>query len=591
MSYLNIDAGKVAGQLLSSFTQGAIHEGINQASNLGKRSAGAFFSSASQSLSQMSNFGSSQSQHDDYSQAEKTARLVNGTQTGISTGSVVGSMMRPGYGGELSFVHNNVNAPIKHKTGEHPGPSSPKDPFQCELQLYRGLSLNMDFAFRLYLPSSDYGTQYPVTRTYVNHMFRHYNYATYSATSTYGPGTLAWQDTLGPDNALVRQAIPAGPVIAAQAAVFTAAGLNNTLNSPVRTPVSGQFMYPRMTQQLVENMGWAAHPDKTYSMLPGTGSVIASTNKLVYANAASGSSASQPVSLPAQQPVVPGTLGNSPYYYRCQQSKGKITYNFGNDSSVPAVVDIVITKIKKGQTWDVATAPDLFTDVVKSGYSRKSTAISSLAGLAGASPQSNQCLVDSKVPFIPSYVFKYAENQDGTSSTSFFANQPFRFVSRDQFIISAGATRSWSFDLPALDYDPRRMGVTNSSLNGLPHYGNENSYIVSIAISTPNVPLIERGQVTGVVNDNYSVVDRRSADVAVSCTGSYHEYVHPVYLSSDTVVTPQIFGSLDQPHYTTAPTLPGTLQFANLANSSQATRSSAETSAILAVGAVSSLGL
>jgi len=540
-----------------------------------------------------SNFASSRSQESAAKRSRTEANIANGMRASSQkVGHVVEAMMKPGYGAELGVVTNVVNAPIKHRTGENPGPAGPRDPFKASLQLYRGLSIPMDFAFRMYLPGADFNTQYPVTRTYVNQFFRHYNSTAYNSTSgVYGPANINWHSTLGPDAALVRVVPGSGGVATpAQATAASTAGLATTFKTPFRVPGNGQYMYTRLPQQMVENLGWAAHPDKVIAMYPGSVNSLVQTNKLVYDNAGTGYDTAYQ-SCPAQQPNL--TQG-SPYYYRCQQGKGNITYNFGNDSSVPCVVDIVITKLKQNETWDLNETPNLFEDVIKNGYIRKNSNLNILTtatGLGGSTPQETDCLYNSKVPFIPGYVWKYAANQDGVGAATQFANQPFRSVSRDQFIISAGATRAWSFDLPALDYDPRRMSITEASSATTPHFCNEFTYIVSIAISTPNVPLIERGAPGNVLGDAYTVVDRRGADVAVSVTGVYSEHAYPVYLSSNTITKPLLFGALDQPHYTTTPTTAGTLTFANVANSTQSTRSAAETSALLSVGAVSSNGV
>jgi len=537
--------------------------------------------------------------------ANKRAREVNGQNSSISPndGVCVPAMFNAGRGAELGLINKLIDAPLKFKTGENPGPSRPHDPLASSLQLYKPLRFNQAFAWKAHVPLQSFASGNLVNRGYVHNVFRHYNYGTWGSSSgvysDYAPGTIGWNKTLGPDKAQTRK--PPQATTLAEAALV-ARGFNTTLESPYRNPSWGEVMYSRMTQQFLENMSWAAHPFKYVQPQEGSDGALDTTSPVVYKNA--GTAYEQyPRSMPAQQPLSPTTEQSSPYYYRTQMGRGKVAYDFSNDGSGPVVIDVVINKVKQGKTWDSAVVNGLtgnssmLDDVYKNGYKRMAEAnrnLGGINGLSGQEPLPEDCLYNSRIEFMPKAALKYAANITTGQGTGQI-DQPFKQIARDQFIISAGATRHWSFELPALDYDARRYSNSNSGAASVDRViisdiCTDFTYIVSIAFSSVSLPLTENPVVPvgpGLIPGTYgAVIDRRPADCNISVTGAYQETCHPVYLSKDTLSTVYINGALDVPLYTTPPT---TMRAVEIANLSQVTRDATSSSAYVNVGALNTL--
>lgn len=521
--------------------------------------------------------------------AQRLSNTVNGkevTAVGTSEGCAVPAMFIPGKGKELAVSNKVLNHPIYFRTGDSSGPPGPHDPFKSMLQLYKGVKLDMTFAWKNPLVAPVTSLSYVVTRTYSHQVFRHYNYKAiqHAAPGVYAANTANWNLTLGPDSSRTRLDVASGgSATAADAAACLAAGFNSSILSPYRTVPAGTVQYARITQQFCENMGWNCHPDKVINFTnDGQLGTLRAVSKTVYANSATTSQDTFPKSLPAQQPNTAGAT-QSPYYYKSQMGKGKLAYAFSNDGSAPAVVDIVIHKIKKGQNWDSVNNPTLLDDVYKNGFSRMVSNNTGFVDLGGQQPVSTDVLNNAKVQFLPAACLRYAQNQASGSPLDQDATMPFKQLARDQFIISAGATRAWSIVLPSLDYDPRRYGISDIASNA-PFVCTDHTYIVSIAYSTVPMPLVE----TSAASANQTVIDRRSSDVNVSATGSYTEYCYPVYLADDVLTHSNINGQLDAPYFTSAGT--STIQSSILATIDQSIRTSGESSAVINVGALSTVG-
>lgn len=549
-------------------------------------------------------------QQENSAQANKKARTVNGQASAVSLSDGVAcpAMFNPGRGAELGLVNKLIDTPLRFKTGEHPGPSGPVDAFNSQLQLYRGCKMSQAFAWKGVVPVIAATSDALANRGYVHNVFRHYNYAAYGSGNTtyefYSPSNNQWNNSLGPDSAVVRTA----PIVTGtQATDLSNAGLNATLRSPYRSPTTGAIMYSRMTRQFMENSSWALHPFKfVQPEAGGTGTVLTVTNPVVYSNSGT-AHYRYPTSYPAQQPYTTGTVidgktHGSPYYYKTQFGRGKIAYDFSNDGTSPVVIDVVINKVKQGMNWKsspLASASNgnaaLLDSVYKNGYIRMAQSNRNLVdanGMNGQVPVDTDCLTNSRVEFMPKAALKYSRNftTDTLSSTETFA-QPFKQVARDQFIISAGATRAWSFELPALDYDPRRFGNLCTAVDGsttaivLEDICDEYTYIVSIAYSAVSTPLFEVP--TGLTAKS-AIIDRRPGDCNISVTGQYEEYIHPVYLAKDTLTSAYINGALDVPYYGTAPGA-GVLANLEIANLNQVTRGNTPGSALISVGAINTL--
>lgn len=539
-------------------------------------------------------------------QATKKAKMANGQASSISLsdGVTCPAMFNPGRGAELGLVNKLIDTPLSFKTGEPAGPARPQDPIASSNQLYKGVRLAQSFAFKGVVPVQGTGTGLLVNRGYVHNVFRHYNYCAFGtgagAYQFYGFDSAQWNNTLGPDNALVRTAPRVTPT---QASDLTTAGLNATLQSPYRNPVSGAIMYSRLTQQFVENVGWACHPYKyvqpSMNTTTGTGSTLLYTNPVVYANSGK-EHWRYPKSLPAQQPAYPDQPASSPYYYRSQQGKGKVAYDFSNDGTCPIVVDVVINKIKQGQTWNPAPLATLLGNAAmldnayKNGYGRMVTAnqgFTDASGLAGQPILTTDCLTNARTEFMPKAALKYAQNNPMSQATTELYEQPFKQVARDQFIISAGATRGWHFELPALDYDARRYGNRSAATDGsltdivIEDICCDFTYIVSIAYSAVSTPVFET---PAGLSAKSAIIDRRPGDCNLSVTGQYEEYVYPVYLGKETLTTAYINSALDVPHYGTVPAA-GIVGNNEIANLNQVTRGSTPGSAVISVGAINTL--
>jgi len=545
-------------------------------------------------------------QQNNNSQATKKAKAANGqsSSTALSDGVTCPAMFNPGRGAELGLVNKLIDTPLAFKTGEPAGPLRPQDPLSSVKQLYRGVRLAQAFAFKGVVPVQATSEANLSNRGYVHNVFRHYNYATFgTGTGTYqlyGTDKAAWNNTLGPDSALVRTA---PRVTGTQATDLTNAGLNATLTSPYRSPGNGAIMYSRLTQQFVENVGWACHPYKyvqaSMQGTTGTGSTLSTAAPVVYNNSGK-EHWRYPKSLPAQQPTYPDGTASSPYYYRSQQGKGKVSYDFSNDGTCPVVIDVVINKVKQGTTWNpqgqgsVLGAPLLLDNAYKNGYGRIVTANQGFVdanGLSGQAISNADCLTNSRTQFMPKAALKYANNASTSQASTELHDMPFKQIARDQFIISAGASRSWRFELPALDYDPRRYGNRTTDTDGnattclVEDIVCDFTYIVSIAYSAVSTPVLE---VPTGTTAKTAIIDRRSGDCNVSVTGQYEEYVYPVYLGKETLTTAYINSALDVPVYTTAPAA-GIVSHNEIANLNQVTRGSTPGSALISVGAINSL--
>ena len=404
------------------------------------------------------------------------------------------------------------------------------EPVLCKMQfVYKGI-LNVAYAI------NDTGA----TR-YCTHQF--YRHSAAVNNSLHADTTLLWNETLGPDVSLIRQIPPAG------SAYSVPSGYNTSLVSCVRYPQNQAKQAVRLTRVLTENIGWNANPIKFVGTGAGTvGSVntLQLANQAVYANAplqqVDGITAIQ--SLPALQPKdmnnATAPANSTACYYRCQTGVGSVSYQFANDGNAPVVVDIVVTKMKKGQKF--ATTDNYVTALKNSfgqGYLNMCLGNRGVVDMQGLYPQIDDVFLNSKVEFMPQKALSF---YDQNAVASGQAPRGITFVARDQFIVDAGSVKPYSLQLPALNYDPRDYDQSNYHVDDL-------SYCVSVAYSTLAIPVVESGTV-GV-----SVIDRRGASLNMTCSGVYTEKVHPVYLAEYNNNF-YINGILQAPYYgTTPPTL------------------------------------
>lgn len=545
--------------------------------------------------------------------AERLASsMAGGASMNIGDNAVVPAQLIPGRGAELSYQQLNICKAIKFKTGEGVGPEL-TDAFARERMLYKGQSAMHAFAFKMQLVPPSYATEadsVPINRFYVHNVFRHVlagpnNASMFNQGAPYGAFTQSWNETLGPDKSAVRSLgattmNDSSKVGSAYTVPSAAQNLNSTLTSPYRYPKNGGWMFSRMSRMLMENLGWNANPMKLVSIDAGIGG-LTPTALLVYPNALSKSDQGI-VSSPNTAPADSNGITGPSYYYRNQCGRGQVSYCFNNDGTNPIVVDIVITRIKKGQQIIKGDLHQL-ENAYKRGYLNYSFANDGQADLNGQPPSASDVLTNARCPFLPAKAldcFKRTTNAGGANINT--GSHPFKQVARDQFIIAGGASRNWSTYLQSLDYDARKFAQQQSSLPALPvppstpggliagyddqsNCLDEFSYVFSIAVSGVPAPYIEFAGTAGSVA---SVIDRRGTDCSVSVTGAYKESPHPVYLTQALKPT-YINGRLDIPGYDNAAT--GlSITTNDIANIGQATRSAANSTALIGMGPLNTVG-
>lgn len=534
-------------------------------------------------------------------------RVVNGMAGGaamnIGDNSMCPAQLIPGRGAELSYQQLNILKAIKFKTGESVGPPL-TDAYGREKILYQGQTVMHAFAFKMQLGMPAYsisGDSVPTNRFYCHNVFRHVLAGpnnTAQIDKPYGNRTQSWNETLGPDRSLVRQL---GAVVQGASQVGTAyvvpsgtLALNTTLLSPYRYPLNGGFMYSRVTRQMLENMGWNANPIKLPAIVAGTGGL--GPGPLQVYNQAQASLSTGIVSWPHQIPVDTDTVSNGPsYYYRSQFGRGQVSYCFNNDGTNPVVIDIVITRIKKGQSLLKGDMTEMVA-MYQKGYLNYSYANDGQADLAGQPPAAVDVTTNARGPFLPAKALEnYKRTQTGFGSATNTASAPFKQVARDQFIIAGGASRNWSTYLQSMDYrasafahyqngDPG-TGATIAGYDDTSNCIDEYSYIFSIACSGVPAPYVEFAGTAGSVA---SVIDRRGTDCSVSVTGAYKEVPHPVYLTKANKDA-YINGRLDVPGFDVS-AVGLSLTTNDIANIGQATRGAANSTALIGMGPLNTVG-
>jgi len=555
--------------------------------------------------------------------AEKASSGLSGAAAmDIGENPVLPAQLIPGRGAELASSGMLVLAPIKFKTGEPPGPKL-TSAYGRERLMYTPQTALQAFAFKMQLAQPDYirdeDETPPVTRFVVHNVFRHVlagpNNTGYSELP-YGTGSVLWNQTLGPDRSFVRKAGSVFYDVPGQGSAYSippaTSGLVNTLSSPFRYPVNGDFMFTRMTRQLMENLGWNANPLKFMSVQPGSGDAVATSSLQVYGNAVASNDAliySMPNRVPADA-TSPSQKGSS-FGYRSQNSQGKISYNFNNDGTNPVCVEIVITRVKKGHQLTAVQLKESMVQAYETGYLNYSYANRNQANFSGAAPGPEDVTTNSRGPFLPAKAlsnYKLTLLNDGQFQTN-QSSHPWKQVARDQFIVSAGSTRNWSTSLQAMDYYANRYPqwqappppepapgtfVPSAGLDNESNCVDDLSYIVSIAVSGVPAPYVEYNK-----GDAYpdataslaSVIDRRGTACSVSVTGAYKEVCHPVYLAQTHTDT-YINGRLDIPMYDFPTTPAGVPQLTtnDIANIGQAVRTSDANSALIGMGPFNTVG-
>jgi len=446
--------------------------------------------------------------------------------------------------------------------------------FAEQLKAWQPVTCKMQFAYKgiLNVNNSLSDSRLIYTRYYTHQFVRHGQVSINS--SSYNSETTNWNHTLGPDDSSVRLQPPAGSAYAAGPA-----GYSTGLKTPYRYPRNQDWQAMRLSNILLENIGWNANPCKFVSTgATGTSAsspaALSLTSCQVYANAPLYTVDSQPSvnSQPSLQPRDmafndPPTASTS-CYYRSQFGTGNLSYQFCNDGTSPVVVDVVVTQLKKGQSCDnFDSYKTLLNDSFGQGYLNMCFANRGVIDMAGLQPVSTDPFLNAKVEFMPEKALKYV-NYETTGGAN--APKGIKFVARDQFIVDAGSVKPYTMNLPAQNYDARDYNYDNFSVD-------DKTYCISVAFSTVATPVIESGTV-GV-----AVLDRRGNSCNVSVTGTYTEQVHPVYLA-EYANNFYINGILHKPYFPTGYPAAG-LRRSNILPTETATRSTADTSAFIDVGA------
>lgn len=499
------------------------------------------------------------------SRAERLSKFINGRtgKVGRTTIGVKRSMLQDGKGREVPAINERYLTPL-YRGLKNAGPDL-VDARHRQQEIWQGKNLDMDFAFKMALDTQQmynneaYSNLKAPTRFFCANVFRHYDPTVFNATITSGYAGIAsaaWNKTLGPDYSYVRKSPPDGT---AQSTI--PAGLSVDLQSPYRYPLSGDWLSSRFNMQLLENTGWNLNPMKfKYATQPNQAPIIGGSgietpqNVQVWANAPiiqySGTSSGAGAQLfptssyPAQQSQQSSLLPSfdsdgkiiqsfpKDGYYKSQFNKGSVSYNFVNEGTNGACIDIVVIGIKKGlSSLGGKVIQNAFVDTVTSGY-RNSTLGSIGAGvLDGRTLDAFAPITDARCEFLPDCCFKNGKstrvNEIGSYPTNLM-QRPFKVLSRDQFCIGGGQNRSFTVKLPRLNYDAREYMLIDeppADNDGSNYVGiRDMTIMVMIGCSSTFAAKIEDG--TSNVN---AVIDHNAGDVLVSCTGTYSEQPHPVY--------------------------------------------------------------
>lgn len=423
------------------------------------------------------------------------------------------SAIIPGRGAEVSIISKGFQPGSKLKIPG--GGAKIHNAFAEQIKAWEPVTAKCSFAYKGLLNVAFTAGVNPKTRFYTHQFFRHASLSINS--STHADNTTAWNNTLGPDSSYTRLVPASGG-----SAYAVLAGVNTTLKSPYRFPQTGGHQAIRLTRNMLENIGWNANPYKHMTATTTTlSSTLTYTTPVVYADASNYviDNASQATkSLPSQQPrnmsQADGAVGSASSYYRSQFGSGLVNYQFCNDGTTPIVVDVVITKLKKGEA---VGAPSTYVtnleNAYKQGYLNMCLGNRGVVDLEGEGINSSDVFDNSKVEFMPAKCLRYY-NRANTNEP-----RPFVHVVRDQFIVDAGSVKPYEFKMPPINYYAPEYNAENDFIDDL-------TYCVSVAFSTLSTPAIET--ITGAGS---AIIDRRGNSLNMSVTGTYTERCYPVYLS------------------------------------------------------------
>lgn len=408
-------------------------------------------------------------------QAIRAKRILRGVRASATRPTALkAAMFLPGKGAEVELIANNYLQPIIHKIPWKYAKLR-YDGITSGLENPKGNRVSMDFAYKMILEcqhkgmqarfSLGSGVQIVPTRFHCAHLFRHVNgNANASEGTATGTNTAKWHSTLGPDASYIRLLPAAGGTLQGGSVFDSTYG--NTVSSPFRFPEIGATMYTRMSLQTLENIGWNLNPLKITGMLTDTDAISAFAN---VATAGTGSNINQ--SAPNVQMLPTVAHGPSANKYITQHGPGGVRYNFSNDGTNAVTIECVIIAFKESansptETDYGLTKPyDTFMKTAGQAYFNRMAAKKGIQALAGDEHKQMEggyrtgagaaIFSNAETEFIPNNIFPFMGKLgtlDATDNTNAVI-QPFKYVSRDQFIIGGGQSRIWKTSFPSDVYD------------------------------------------------------------------------------------------------------------------------------------------
>lgn len=368
---------------------------------------------------------------------------------------------------------------------------------------------------------------------------------------------------------------PAPSLLASQTVAIPnqhAPGLAVTLKSPFRTPVNFQEMKTRLCIQQLENISWNLNhlKFKSPANTDATGTLSAVPLK-VYDNAvlnefASGSTCPSN-SLAWQQPAQQAYPGSGRFatngIYKVQFGPGSVSYQFCNNASSPCIVDCVWVRLKKGLNSEAQalgfggiTTTQMIVNQCARGYLNRSYANQGVVQLAGKIPDATDVSINAECEFLPTSGFNFSSPSTTvvTQSTLAGALNAFAVVSRDQFIVPAGAVKPWRTTFPSMNYDARNWDTNKANTDDRTvflMFGFSGVTTCRLESNMGDVNSTTEG-VSGVPTNafvgQYQVIDRAPTSVDMSVTGNYLERPKPCYLT-EFVNKFYIRGVLNEPSF------------------------------------------
>lgn len=503
-------------------------------------------------------------------QQTNAKRILRGVRASSTRPTALkAAMFLPGKGAEVDLIANNYLRPIEHRINWKQ-PKLRYDGVTSAFENPKGNRVSMDFAFKMILECQKTGltAQHDPanpnvlvpTRFHCANVFRHTNSnaVASNAQPTWGSSS-KWHTTLGPDASYIRLLPIAGGSLQGTA-VFNS-NFTNTLKSPYRLPLNGSTMWTRMNLQILENAGWNLNPMKLTGTLAG-GETFGTINAFQNADYAQPGDTAASTSHPYSQRIgsTQGTGSvavKSQNKYITQHGPGGVRYNFSNDGTNAVTLECVVIGFKKtsndasAQDYGLSAPYDSFVSNISKAYEARKAAKAGIRNLGGddhsqVNPQGADAAIfsNAETDFIPNNLWSWM-GKGAVSAPGVLTQQPFKYISRDQFIIGGGQSRIWKTTFPKDTYD-----ATEDSPQAYPNV-NSHSYMVIWSVCSAPLPCMESAKAppdptTDIVVDQGKILlSREPQNCNVSCVGTYFETPTPVYCEMESVPLNMV-GSLGQ---------------------------------------------